>query len=344
MKKIFSAILVFFLWIGNTVAFADTNPNVSIDIKGNIEVGQSIQILINVSNIKNLYAGAAKFKYDKNILKVTGFEKGDLVSKSEINVFDAGNSIDNDNGVAEFGGFSCLGQLPGFSGSGTFLIIDAQVLKKDSFHINSVPLLSDPNDDNNLKIQLIDNNIKDINYNFTGYDFKLNSDGSITASKSGSGNNGDHSKATATGSAGVDAKNNNESINTLNKDNSENKVDDTDNAASGKDNQNSSSSTANSAYSESEDNASNNVSNDAARGNSSSNIGNKNDSSKESSGNNENGISQNSSKAKNSASSNRVIEAGRKNNIYIVAGISAAVILILCFMVFKFILKKKIYR
>lgn len=344
MKKIFSAILVFFLWIGNTVAFADTNPNVSIDIKGNIEVGQSIQILINVSNIKNLYAGAAKFKYDKNNLKVTGFEKGDLVSKSG-NVFDAGNSIDNDNGVAEFGGFSCLGQVSGFSGSGTFLIIDAQVLKKDSFHINSVPLLSDPNDDNNLKIQLIDNNIKDINYNFTGYDFKLNSDGSITAPQPDSGNNGDDSKVP--GLAGADAKNNNESINALNKDNSvnsENKVDDTDNAASGKDNQNSSSITANSAYSESEDNASNNVSNDAARGNSSSNIGNKNDSSKESSGNNENGISQNSSKAKNSASSNRVIEAGRKNNIYIVAGISAAVILILCFMVFKFILKKKIYR
>lgn len=155
---------------------------------------QKRDILINVSNIKNLYAGAAKLKYDKNILKVTGIEKGDLITKSGVNVFDTGNKIDNDNGVVEFVGFSCLGKVEGFSGSGAFLIIDAQILKKDNFHIKSLPLLDNPNDDNNLKIQLINNNIKDIDYNFTGYDFKINSNSSTTASQASTLSNEQSSK------------------------------------------------------------------------------------------------------------------------------------------------------
>ncbi|WP_010240143.1 cohesin domain-containing protein [Clostridium arbusti] len=339
MKKIFSSILIFLLLMGNTIVFADTKPSVNIDIKGNIETGQSIQILINVSNIKNLYAGAAKFKYDKNILKVTGFEKGDLISKSGVNVFDAGNNVDNDNGIAEFGGFSCLGQVAGFSGSGTFLIINAQVLKKDNFHIKSVPLLADPNEDNNLKIQLIDNNIKDINYNFTGYDFKVKSESSGTASQPGSGNNGDGSKGS--GSAIVDTKNNN-STNASNKDNSVNskpKDDNSNNTASGKGDENSNSNAVNSVDSKSQDNASSNAPNATDEG---SNISNKNDSSKEQSNKdlNEDVTSQSGGNPENNTSSNKIVEAERKINIYTI-GIAVAVILALCFIVFKFVLKKK---
>jgi hypothetical protein len=331
--------------MGNTIVFADTKASVNIDIKGNIETGQSIQILINVSNIKNLYAGAAKLKYDKNILKVTGFEKGDLISKSGVNVFDAGNNIDNDNGIAEFGGFSCLGQVAGFNGSGTFLIINTQVLKKDNFHIKSVPLLADPNEDNNLKIQLIDNNIKDINYNFTGYDFKVKSESSGTASQSGSGNNGDGSKGS--GSASVDTKNNS-STNVSNKDNSvnsESKDDNSNNTASGsgKGNENSNSSAVNSVYSKYQDNAISNDPNATDEGSSIINISNKNDSSKEQSNKdlNEDVTSQSGGNPENNTSSNKIVEDGRKINVYTIIGIAVAVILALCFIVFKFVLKKK---
>lgn len=176
LKKIIAAIFIFFLIFYNTNVSAETvkenKPMVGVEIRGNIETGQDIQILINVYDIKNLYAGAVKFKYDKNILKVTDIQKGDLINKKDINIFEVGNDIDNDKGIARFKGFSCLGQVKGFSGSGTFIIINAKILKKEDFHLKSIPLLEEPNDENNLKIQMVDKNLEDMDYNFKGYNFK----------------------------------------------------------------------------------------------------------------------------------------------------------------------------
>jgi len=176
LKKIFAAIFIFLLIFYNINVSAETvnetKTDVNIQVKGNIETGQDIQIFVNVQNIKNLYAGAVKFKYDKNILKVTDIRKGDLIDKKDMNIFEVGNEIDNDRGIARFKGFSCLGQVKGFSGSGTFIVIDAQILKKADFHIKSIPLQEEPNDENNLKIQLVDNDLEDMDYNFKGYNFK----------------------------------------------------------------------------------------------------------------------------------------------------------------------------
>ena len=333
MKKFFSAIIVFFLLMVNTVVFADNNPSVSISIKGNIEAGQSIQILINVSDVKNLYAGAAKFKYDKNILKVTSFEKGDLISKSGVNVFDVGNKIDNDNGIAEFGGFSCLGKVPGFSGSGTFLIIDAQVLKKDNFHVKSVPLLSDPNDDTNLKIQLVDDNAKDMNYNFTGYDFKINSDGTAIVSqpKSESGN---ITLVNPADSVSSGTKNNSESISGTIQNNAQGK---SGNSGSNTGGNNAPSSNENS--NKAGDKQSNNdLNNSTANGNNSQNT-----SSKTESGTNSSGKSQASSSTNNSKTNDsKNVSSAKKNNIYIIVGICILAVLGIGFAVFKFIFKKNI--
>lgn len=176
VKNIITTIFIFILIFYSTNVSAEivkeTKPDVNIQVKGNIETGQDIQILINVYNIKNLYAGAVKFKYDKSILKVTDIQKGDLINKKDINIFEVGNEIDNDKGVARFKGFSCLGQVDGFSGSGTFIIINAKILKKADFHLKSRPLLEEPNDENNLKIQMVDKNLEDMDYNFKGYNFK----------------------------------------------------------------------------------------------------------------------------------------------------------------------------
>ena len=63
-----------------------------------------------------------------------------MITKKGTNIFDVDNKIDNTNVRVSFGGFSCIGQTSGFSGSGTFLKINAKELKKDSFHIKNIPL------------------------------------------------------------------------------------------------------------------------------------------------------------------------------------------------------------
>ncbi|HEY8805566.1 MAG TPA: cohesin domain-containing protein, partial [Clostridium sp.] len=175
MKKLLTCFLCFILIIYGGAAKAVTSPSLTVDIKGNIEAGEVIKIIINVDNIESLYAGAATLKYDPKVLKIIGFEKGNLITKGGANTFDVGNKTDNVNGMASFGGFTCVGQTNGFSGSGTFLIINAKVLKKDSFHIRSLPFLASPNEINNLKIQLCNKNVKEVTYKFKGYYFKTGS-------------------------------------------------------------------------------------------------------------------------------------------------------------------------
>ena len=177
MKKIILCFLCFILFTYGGTAKAAILPSLSVDVKGNIETGQAIQIIINIDNIDSLYAGAASLKYDPKVLKIISFEKGALINNKGTNTFDVGNKIDNTSGIASFGGFSCVGQTNGFSGSGTFLKINAEILKKDSFHLKSQQFLASPNDTYNLKIQLCDKNIKEVAYEFKGYEFKVSSDG-----------------------------------------------------------------------------------------------------------------------------------------------------------------------
>jgi len=177
MKKFMLCVICFVLFLYGGTVKASASPALTVDVKGTMEAGQTIQILINVNNIDSFYAGAASLKYDPKIMKIISFEKGDLITKKGTNTFDAGNKIDNEKGLASFGGFSCLGQVNGFSGSGVFLKINAQLLKKDSFYIKSIPFLASPNDTDNLKIQLCDKNIKVVSYAFKGYEFKVNNGG-----------------------------------------------------------------------------------------------------------------------------------------------------------------------
>lgn len=219
MKKIFTIILLFILIITNKNVLAQDikgdKANIDISIQGKVEEGQNIQILINIHNVKNLYAGAVKLKYDKDILKVTGFQKGSFITRDNVNVFEADSFIDQERGIANFKGFSCLGEVPGFSGSGTVFIINACVLKSADFHLKSVPLLKSVNDDDNLKIQIIDNNLKDIDYDFTPYTYKAgskdvkNSNESVSYDKKHIDNS-----ATSVNSknSNSDIKNNNDSV------------------------------------------------------------------------------------------------------------------------------------
>lgn len=181
MKKISIICCVcFILFLGNIKAYAAASnvPDVNVKVNGKIEAGQSIQIILDVSNIDSFYAGEVDFKYDNKVLSLTNIEKGDLITQKDINSWEAINKVDNDNGMLRYA-FTCTGQINGFKGSGTFIKINGKILKNDDFHIKSVPFLSSPNDDNNLKLELCSrdssNNIKELSYNYTGYSYSVKS-------------------------------------------------------------------------------------------------------------------------------------------------------------------------
>ena len=56
------------MYVGTAKASGSTA--ITVDVKGEIETGQAIQILINLDNINSFYAGAASLKYDPKVLKV----------------------------------------------------------------------------------------------------------------------------------------------------------------------------------------------------------------------------------------------------------------------------------
>lgn len=181
MKKISMICCVcLILFFGNIKAYAAASnvPDVNVKVNGKIEAGQTIQIILNVSNIDSFYAGEVDFKYNNKVLNLTNIEKGDLISQKDINSWEAINKIDNDNGMLRYA-FTCTGQVNGFKGSGTFIKINGKILKNDDFHIKSVPFLTSPNDDNNLKLELCSrdssNNIKELSYNYTGYSYSVKS-------------------------------------------------------------------------------------------------------------------------------------------------------------------------
>jgi hypothetical protein len=171
MKLKLIAIAALLFMILSPKALAEGGPAVSAQVDGKVEQGEDIHILINISNIPSFFAGQADFLYDKQVLKIKSIETGNLISDKSINKFEALNRIDEEKGAASYA-FSCLGKINGFSGSGTFIRITAQVLKKQDFHIKSKPLMKEPDGDFNLKLILCDSNVKELQYTFTPYEFK----------------------------------------------------------------------------------------------------------------------------------------------------------------------------
>lgn len=166
--KYIRSILIFLLIFScfSAKVKAANTETVQAITKGNIEAGQSVQILINIDDIKSLYAAEVQYKYDPSLLKIKSIEAGELINKPNINKFEAINKIDEQNGIVKYG-FTCLGDIAGFSGTGTFVKINAEVIKKVDLSLNSKPKLSEFTKDYNLKLQLCDSNIKELDYSFT---------------------------------------------------------------------------------------------------------------------------------------------------------------------------------
>jgi hypothetical protein len=182
MKKVIVAIFTIFIIAMGSKVYAAEGLEVQAVVNGKFEKGKSIEILINIKDIKSFYAGDIEYKYDPSVLKVKSIEPGDLISKSGISKFDAINKVDEQKGTVRYA-FSCLGQIDGFSGTGAFVKINAEVLKdEDKFFINSKSFLKNFENNYNLKLQICDKDIKELDYKFTEYKIeKITDETKVTA-------------------------------------------------------------------------------------------------------------------------------------------------------------------
>lgn len=191
MIKKLVALLCFFIMISifDVQALAAENLSVYVNVNGKIDKGETIQIQINLKNISSFYAGSIDFKYDPSVLKIKSIEKGDLINQKDANgknisTFEVPDK-DLGDGIASYG-FSCLGKINGFSGSGTFVIINGEIVNKSSFHLKSQPFLKEPSDDFNVKLQVVDTNLNELSYTFNPYVYDAAGNIIITPSPSSS--------------------------------------------------------------------------------------------------------------------------------------------------------------
>jgi LPXTG-motif cell wall-anchored protein len=218
MFKKVTVIVLFFMLFFTPRVNADEVIKINAKVDGTIEVGQKIKIHINIEEIKSFFAGYAKLKYDKDIIKVIDIEKGKLISRAGIEKFEAMNRIDDVNGIIEYG-FSCLGKINGYEGSGTFITINAEILKKEGFHINSEAFLKNVDENFNLRLQICDSDINELKYTFTPFKFETgkaqegtsgtgNKTGSTGTSSSGSEKATDNSKPSESNPGGTSSSDN----------------------------------------------------------------------------------------------------------------------------------------
>lgn len=172
MKRKIGIFLILFILTFSVRVLATENINIKASINGEVKKGKQVEILIDFNEIKSLYAGALYYKYDPKVLKVIEIVPGDLISKSDINKFEATKNIDVEKGMVSYA-FTCVGDITGYSGKGNFLKLRVEVLEEKDFKITSSFSNKTPNDEYTMRLQVCDNNIVELPYSFNGVNYTL---------------------------------------------------------------------------------------------------------------------------------------------------------------------------
>lgn len=138
--KFLAILLIFQLILSNgKTSFAALNTTVTYTVTGTPKVGNTIEIAVNVSNIKDLYGGSIDFLYDPKILQVQSITKGNILGKSEV-LTPIGENSKISEGQASFA-LILKGNKPRVSNNGTISIIKAGSVKLNTTSSNT-PALS----------------------------------------------------------------------------------------------------------------------------------------------------------------------------------------------------------
>jgi trimeric autotransporter adhesin len=134
--------------------------------KSTVNVGDTFDIVVNASNVANLYGASIDFKYDQTLLQITSIVKGNAFNGRTTH---EGTPINNPStGNISFY-ISMQGDVPGFNlTSGTLFVIKAKALKAGSVTLNTISNNNSlSNTGNNVRIKLSDSNASAIGYTAT---------------------------------------------------------------------------------------------------------------------------------------------------------------------------------
>lgn len=180
-KSKFSILLSFLfffqliLFNTNNIAFANTltsTPSISYTVNGETNVGNTIEIVINVLNVTDLYGGSVDFLYDPSILEVQSINNGNVFgSNSVLTPLGANGKINN--GQASFA-ISLKGDKSGVNSNGTLAVIKAKVLKEGIVKLNTTPSNEALDlSSNTIRVKLSNSNSSSIEYTANNKDIAL---------------------------------------------------------------------------------------------------------------------------------------------------------------------------
>ncbi|MBU3108893.1 cohesin domain-containing protein [Clostridium gasigenes] len=163
MKKILG-LLIGFIIIFSTTAFAASEPTVSFTVDGKVKKGEKITINIMAKDVSNLYALSADYIYNPEFIKVNSIEGDSLIKDSKYNLMEPGGQVDKDGNRANYQ-MTFTGKVNGVSGSGAIVKIEAEVLKDFTIELT----------EENMKVKLVkvDKNYNVNRMNFVFNDFKI---------------------------------------------------------------------------------------------------------------------------------------------------------------------------
>ena len=160
MKKIITLLFAFMFFIMPIKTYADS-ATVEVKVNGEVTKGSTIEILVDVKDVENLYAASVDFTYYMNQLKVESIKAGEFIANYSNDIMELGGETDKNGNAASYS-FTFLGQKEGIKGSCTLAIITAQVVNDDNLSITQ----------DNMKVKLVKkvgNSVEDYSFKFNGY-------------------------------------------------------------------------------------------------------------------------------------------------------------------------------
>lgn len=156
-------LLIQFFCFETLPVMASTTPNITFSTVGKLLVGETIDILVEVNSIENLYGGSMDFVYDPSMIEIKSIEKGSLFNlnnvETPVKTFGNGNAsisiilTDTNTSV---------------SGSGTFALIKAKILKAGNLKFKVTDNSADLSlSDNTCRLKLSNAKNEKIPYNST---------------------------------------------------------------------------------------------------------------------------------------------------------------------------------
>lgn len=144
IKGIFSVSLVILFFIFNGIVVSATEKSVvKFTVNGEIKKGNNIEIVVDLSNLKNLYSALVDYTYDNTLIKVKEIVLNEEIKKQS--VMPLFGEVDL-NGNRTRSGFTFIGSdSNGLNEDCNFVVIKAEVLKDGELELST----------NNIKLQLV---------------------------------------------------------------------------------------------------------------------------------------------------------------------------------------------